>query len=68
MAKASKNNGFGRKEGFLSNLVNGDVTVETPDGIQTGTTDDLGAYREGSSGGMRMYGARSGTGQKLSVK
>ena len=53
---------------FLSNLTKGDVTVETPDGIQMGSTDDLGAYKEGSSGGIRSYGARSGNASKLSVK
>ena len=43
MARASRNNGFGRDNGFLSDVVSGDVIVENPDGVLKGA-DDMGPY------------------------
>lgn len=43
MARATKSNGFGRDQGFLSDIVAGDVIVENPDGVLKGA-DDMGPY------------------------
>ena len=43
MARATKSNGFGRDNGFLSDVVSGDVIVENPDGVLKGA-DDMGPY------------------------
>lgn len=76
MARATKSNGFGQAPGFLSDLVKGDVTVETSDRVWT-ADGEWATYGEGS-GGVRPYkewgdgtmkrGARSGHAKTLTVK
>jgi hypothetical protein len=63
--KASINNNFGRRDGFLSDIVKGEVTVETP-GRVIGP-DTPWAYHE-PQGAERIIGARSGTGKTLTTK
>lgn len=54
---------------FLSNIGGaGMITVDTPDGVQTGDVNDLGPYAKGPSGGIRMYGARSGMAKTETVE
>ena len=65
MARASIKNNFGRRDGFLSDIVKGDVTVDVPNrtiGPDTPWAEYAPAPAE------RMTGARSGSGKTLTVK
>ena len=70
MARATKSNGFGRENGFLSDIVSGEVAVETPNGFcsTNGNEATCTSMQQGASGDIRGYGARSGTGKTLTVK
>ena len=65
MARASIKNNFGRRDGFLSDIVKGEVTVDVPNrtiGPETEWANHVPAPAE------RMTGARSGQGKTLTVK
>jgi hypothetical protein len=55
---------------FLSNLVKGEVAIETPNGYCSTSGDEATctSMQEGPSGMVRFYGARSGMGKQLTVK
>jgi hypothetical protein len=65
MAKASKNNNFQGNSGFLSDIVKGEVTVETVNRVIG--PDTPWAYHEPEPA-VRPIGARSGQGKTLTTK
>ena len=66
MARASKNNNFGRRDGFLSDIVKSEMCpVEVPN--RTINPGDEWADHKPMAND-RLYGARSGTGKTLTTK
>jgi len=65
MARQHKN-AQDRMTPFLSNIVPGSVTVETPDTVMMGMEEEAPPWMDTGAG--IPYGARSGMPKKLSVK
>ncbi len=65
MARQHKN-AQDRTTPFLSNIVPGSVTVETPNTVMEGAGEEAPPWTDTGAG--IPYGARSGTPKKLSVK